>query len=208
MRRLRERKKERLRRSILEAAERLFGEQGFHGTRVSDIAAAAEIGEATLYRYFPSKEDLLRCLHRDLARPLGGRAPEAASGIRFEEHLCSVAGSFFERYAEYARQNPWTAELARLMTPQPENREACADEKLEPLVEMIREGRRRGEIDDSLDPRLLAVLLRVLISSAFMHWKDGVPLHEEMKSHCTAAIRVFFRGVRPEEPAQTRSRPT
>jgi AcrR family transcriptional regulator len=41
---------------ILEVASRCFAERGYEETRVSDIAAAVEIGEATLYRYFPSKE--------------------------------------------------------------------------------------------------------------------------------------------------------
>ncbi len=198
MRRLRERKKERLRRAILEAAERLFGEQGFQGTRISDIDAAADIGEATLYRYFPSKEELLRCLHRDLARRLGGRAPSAARDVSLEEHMCALTASFFERYVEYARQNPWMAELARAMTRQPEQRGSCAGEELEqPLASLIREGRTRGEIDDSLDPKLLAALLRAMISSCFVHWKEGIPQHEAMKSHCATAIQVFFRGVRP-----------
>jgi TetR/AcrR family transcriptional regulator, regulator of mycofactocin system len=36
----------------------LFGRQGFEGTTVDDIAAAAGIGRRTFFRYFPSKNDV------------------------------------------------------------------------------------------------------------------------------------------------------
>ncbi|UCH11587.1 MAG: TetR/AcrR family transcriptional regulator [Fidelibacterota bacterium] len=45
-------------RVILEAANGLFARQGFQETSMSDIAAACELGKATLYYYFPTKEEL------------------------------------------------------------------------------------------------------------------------------------------------------
>jgi len=46
------------RKKILEAAKIEFAKKGFHGTLVSDIADRAGVGKGTIYRYFPSKEDL------------------------------------------------------------------------------------------------------------------------------------------------------
>lgn len=46
--------------AIVDAATRLFGEQGYERTRTADIAAAAGVTERTLFRYFPSKEKLYR----------------------------------------------------------------------------------------------------------------------------------------------------
>jgi AcrR family transcriptional regulator len=43
---------------ILEAASRLFGGQRFHEVRMEDIAAEAQVGKGTLYRYFKDKEEL------------------------------------------------------------------------------------------------------------------------------------------------------
>jgi len=43
---------------ILEAASRLFGAQRFHEVRMDDVAAEAEVGKGTLYRYFHDKEEL------------------------------------------------------------------------------------------------------------------------------------------------------
>ncbi len=55
---LRERKKAETRRRIAEAAHRLFGERGFQTVTVVEVARAAEVAEATLFNYFPTKEDL------------------------------------------------------------------------------------------------------------------------------------------------------
>ena len=44
---------------ILEAAEKLFAEKGFDGSRVDDIAEKAGVNKALIYYYFKSKRDVL-----------------------------------------------------------------------------------------------------------------------------------------------------
>src|SRR5580693_5325322 len=56
---LRERKKLRTRRLIAETASRLFVERGFDAVAVAEVARAAEVAEATVFNYFPTKEDLV-----------------------------------------------------------------------------------------------------------------------------------------------------
>ena len=46
------------RQQILDVAIDLFARLGYHGAGTADIAAAAEIGEPTIYRYFENKGDL------------------------------------------------------------------------------------------------------------------------------------------------------
>ncbi|WP_330335907.1 TetR/AcrR family transcriptional regulator [Streptomyces sp. NBC_00557] len=59
---LRARKRERTRDVIADTAISLFLERGFDRVSVNDVAAAAEVSKPTLFRYFPTKEDLV--LHR------------------------------------------------------------------------------------------------------------------------------------------------
>jgi AcrR family transcriptional regulator len=61
---LRERKKAKTRAAIQRHALRLFREQGYEATTVSQIAEAAEISPSTFFRYFPTKEDV--ALYDDL----------------------------------------------------------------------------------------------------------------------------------------------
>jgi len=56
---LRERKRDRTRRALVDAAIDLFERNGYDGTTVADIAEAAEIGTRTFFSYFASKEELL-----------------------------------------------------------------------------------------------------------------------------------------------------
>jgi AcrR family transcriptional regulator len=56
---LRERKKLRTRQLIAETAVRLFVERGFDHVPVTEVARAAEVSEATVFNYFPTKEDLV-----------------------------------------------------------------------------------------------------------------------------------------------------
>jgi AcrR family transcriptional regulator len=56
---LRERKRERTRRTIVDAGFDLFEARGYDETTIADIAEAAEIGARTFFSYFASKEELL-----------------------------------------------------------------------------------------------------------------------------------------------------
>lgn len=56
---LRELKKARTRAAIQQHALRLFREQGYDATTVDQIAEAAEVAPSTVFRYFPTKEDLV-----------------------------------------------------------------------------------------------------------------------------------------------------
>lgn len=50
------------RNAILDAAEIVFAERGFHGARIQDIAAHARIAVGTVYNHFEQKEDVLSAL--------------------------------------------------------------------------------------------------------------------------------------------------
>jgi len=89
---LRERKKERTRQHIAETAQRLFAERGFEQVTVAEVARAAEVAPATVFNYFPAKEDLFysrleafeeRLLTAIRERPAGSDVLDAFAGFLF-----------------------------------------------------------------------------------------------------------------------------
>jgi len=67
---------------IVEAAGRLFGERGYEGTPLDDVAAAAGVTKPVLYRHFDSKRDLYLALlarHRDDLPTFGEAMPDEGS---------------------------------------------------------------------------------------------------------------------------------
>jgi AcrR family transcriptional regulator len=85
---LRQRKKERTRQAITDAAMRLFLEHGFDNVSIIKIAAAADVSVQTVYNYFPAKADLVfdeaDQISSDLQRAVRRRPPgqSALSAIR------------------------------------------------------------------------------------------------------------------------------
>jgi AcrR family transcriptional regulator len=55
---LRERKKRQTRENIRSVARELFVQRGFERVTVAEVALAADVSEATVFNYFPTKEDL------------------------------------------------------------------------------------------------------------------------------------------------------
>jgi AcrR family transcriptional regulator len=90
---------------IVEAAGRLFGERGYDGTRIDEIAAAAGVTKPIVYRHFGSKRDLYLSLldrHReDLAGFVASMPTEGST----EERLRSVLETWLD-YVE-ARSYAW-----------------------------------------------------------------------------------------------------
>jgi AcrR family transcriptional regulator len=56
---LRERKKQQTRQLLADTARRLFSERGFEEVSVTEIARAADVSQATVFNYFPTKQDLI-----------------------------------------------------------------------------------------------------------------------------------------------------
>lgn len=95
---LRERKKERTREAIQREALRLIADQGYDATTCEQIASAAEVAPATLFRYFATKEDIVL---QDVYDPMIAAAVRARPAA--EDPLIAVRRGFAEALAQVCR---------------------------------------------------------------------------------------------------------
>ncbi|MDR3081742.1 MAG: TetR family transcriptional regulator [Streptomyces sp.] len=98
---LRERKKIKTRTAIRKATYRLVQEQGYDATTIEQIADAAEVSPSTVFRYFPTKEDIVvtdeydPLLEEDLrARPAGEPLLESLRYVVHNAVERSTSGEF------------------------------------------------------------------------------------------------------------------
>lgn len=104
---LRERKKEQTRRSIEDAAFRLFEERGYATTTVADIAEAADIAPRTFFSYFPSKEAVVFGDFDELFGALEARMRERDDGENAFAALREWIGEMVGRSAEQDDDREW-----------------------------------------------------------------------------------------------------
>ena len=76
-----ERRREKTRVELLEAAERVIARKGYHNTRISDIASEADVGLGTFYLHFKTKNEIFIELIDYGAGDLREELVEAKAGI-------------------------------------------------------------------------------------------------------------------------------
>jgi AcrR family transcriptional regulator len=87
------------RADVLAAARRLFAERGYHATSTRELAQAADINDALLYRYFPSKDAILIALVDEAIAAFSALpAPPSAIDLPVAD-LLELVGTAFVRVA-------------------------------------------------------------------------------------------------------------
>jgi AcrR family transcriptional regulator len=94
-----DRRRAKTRSQLLQAAKRLLATKGFHGTKIADIASAADVGTGTFYLHFATKD----ALFADLVRETALAAKEAMDAAKAEHtdvrERARVGGETFFRFA-------------------------------------------------------------------------------------------------------------
>ncbi|MGZ4219101.1 MAG: acyl-CoA-like ligand-binding transcription factor [Solirubrobacteraceae bacterium] len=160
---LRERKKARTRAAIQAAALDLFERQGYHATTVDQITAQAEVSQATFFRYFPTKEDVVLHDRYDplLIADFRAQPPELSPLAALRRTLHAVLGSL--PADELARER----HRATLIIAVPELRARAFDQlasTLEPFTAVVAERTGRTPRDPAVRA-LTGAIIGVSISA-------------------------------------------
>ena len=162
-----------VRDAILDATAALVAEHGLLGVTMSQIAAAAGIGRATLYKYYPGVEEILRAWHqRQVATHLEqlaeirGHPGDAADRL----HAMLAAYAHMRRArGQHHRHSPHAAELAAFVHRDEEL--APAEQQLHELVrDLLVEAARAGHVREDVPPdELAAYCLHALGAASRLH---------------------------------------
>jgi len=142
---------------ILKAAERIFARKGFQEATISDVAREAGVSDATIYEYFPSKEELLFSIPGQTAR----RAKKDIEHILAHTRgAANKVRSFIYSYLWFYENNPDYASVAMLILKQNRNfleTKAYEDVKSlsKVLLRVIEEGIASGEFKGDANPYLI-----------------------------------------------------
>ncbi len=187
---LRERKKVRTRSAIQHHALRLFREQGYEQTTVSQIAEAAEVSESTFFRYFPSKEAVV--LTDDFDEALVESFRRQPPGLSPLQALRRAVHEAFSDATDTERAD--TTERGELFFREPELRQAVAAElvnTVDKLAELLaaRTGRPPHDIGvRALAGAVVGALMAVVVPAL------GEPLPVDFVDRMDAALAELEAG--------------
>jgi AcrR family transcriptional regulator len=91
------------RRQILDAARRCFVRNGFHATSMQDLFAESGLSAGAVYRYFPSKADMVLAIAEDNLRDVVAMVrdtADAAGGHSVGEVLARIYELVLERHRD------------------------------------------------------------------------------------------------------------
>jgi AcrR family transcriptional regulator len=142
------------RQLILDSAIKVFARNGYHGSRVSDIAREAGIAYGLVYHYFKNKEEILDTIFGEQWGSFLDALEVIAGGANStEDKLLSIAGLILNAYRV---RSDWVRVLVFEIQRSPrfsDPEQIRAMSRLFQIVAgILREGQERGELRGDLDP--------------------------------------------------------
>jgi AcrR family transcriptional regulator len=133
------------REAVIEAAKKLFADQGLDA-QMPDVAKAAKVGVGTVYRHFPTKDDLIAALAAERFERLAEKAREGIEADDPWEGLCD-----FIRFAAQLQADD--RGLCEVMGSRPEvmNDSALAVGLDELSDRLVKRAQRSGDLRKDLE---------------------------------------------------------
>jgi AcrR family transcriptional regulator len=193
---LRGKKRELYREAVLDAAEQVFGEDGYEATKVQQIAAAAGVSLTTLYSVLPSKWEIYRAVHqRRLSEVMSLAEGIVQQGMSSLETL--IAGTrmqlaFFMEHRDFTKMQlkEVTAWSTITLLRSPEQVEALGA-GLELFADLFRQGIKDGYLIDD-DPELMSRMVIASQQVRLAMWMDR-GCEEDPDRVTDAALRHLLR---------------
>ena len=191
---------EKKRGHIIGAARRLFIERGFEDMTMTDVAEAANVSAMTLYKHFPSKDDLLGVildemseqLHLVLSAPIDRNAPPRQALEDYVRRFCALISDddvieSIRRVIAIAPKFPTQAKRFREQTTS-----MLHDRLANYFDELIAKGVIRSHRSTDSVGQLLGYLLNSLMFAQLLdrHKHENPALAEEISEF---AINTFFK---------------
>lgn len=194
---LREQKKAKTRKAIIDSAVQLFSSKGFEKTSIEDIATLAGIGKATVYTYFAGKRDIFLNYCDD-------ELDEAFADLKTMERegggLLDQLVEFFMLKFKFVTQNrEFGRQMLREMVFPKEGSEKAREHDgryFEFLEDLFRAAQARGELAASHDLFFLSVHFFSLYLGVLAGWYGGyVETTEEVEDGMRCLFRQVIEGI-------------
>ena len=195
---LRERKKARLRRQIIDTSIKLFRKHGYEDTRIDDVVQALEISQPTFFRYFPTKDAVLREVgERGYACICERLRSELSSQAETEERLRRLYVSM-AREVEADRKLWQAVVLSGAMDPVRSAELRGHEEAAASLLrQILTQGQKRGEVTRAFPVVHLAEFMEGLYNTVVRQWAVDLTGPHKLTDRVRSAVEFFLRGIRP-----------
>jgi AcrR family transcriptional regulator len=201
---LRERKKQQTREVIAAAAFDLFAERGFDSVRVAEVARRADVSEATVFNYFPTKEDLiysrLEAFETALLDALSDREPGQSIVGAFREVILRPGGLLGARDPEAGRKLATVTRIIAGSAALLARERQVYDDYTRSLARLIAE-QTSGKPDDVEAWVVANALMGVhrflvdYVRSQVLAGKSGPRLAQRVRAQAARAVAVLERGL-------------
>jgi TetR/AcrR family fatty acid metabolism transcriptional regulator len=184
---------------ILQAAEAIFTEKGYHEASMDEIAARVGVAKGTVYLYFPSKQDLVFALFkRELEEFLEVAKQVSSSNASAHEKLEHLLHYVYQGLPGQRTQLLlvlYTSMEVRqdLLTKKEQVRDLVT-QLSELITAMLEEGKAAGEFDATIPT---SVMLRIFFLLLSPHTQQQVPNAVQLSQDelATQLARVYFGGI-------------
>jgi AcrR family transcriptional regulator len=185
----RETRGRRTRRRLLDAAEAVFAEYGFHDASIVRIVERAGVAQGTFYIYFRSKQEIFEELVADLntrVRETMSKGAAAGGGDRFEAERRGFA-AFFRFTAEHPALYRVIRE-AEFVAPAAQHRHY--ESIIEGYVRRLRAAMAAGEVEPC-DPTVLAwslIAVGQLVGMRWIVWDGQGAIPDDVFEECMQVV--------------------